>query len=161
MWPRDGDGEAPSKVCPNCDSILLIAARECPDCGHIFPPPEPKIERTATVEAIMNLTAVEQWQAVADVDYQRHRKAGSPDSLRVTYLVGRTVVSEWVCFEHSGFARQKAVQWWQTWAGTPPPDTVGDALARVGELTAPREAVLERDGKYHRIKRLRKAKVAA
>jgi DNA repair protein RadD len=157
----DGDGEAPAKVCPNCDSILLISARECPDCGHLFPPPEPKVERTATTEAIMNLTAVEQWHPVADVDYQRHKKDGSPDSLRVTYLINRNAVSEWVCFEHSGYARQKAVAWWQTWAGTPPPDKTGEALARIGELERPAEAVIERDGKYHRIKKLRKAKVMA
>lgn len=153
----DEPGEAPTKVCPQCEEVLWIAARECPGCGHIFPEPEPKIDKTASTEAIMNLTAPTVWEPVRDIEYRRHRKTGSPDSLRVDYLVGLRVVSEWVCLEHSGFARQKAVRWWQEWAGTPPPNTVEDALARVDELRRPSEAVLERDGKYHRIKRLRVA----
>lgn len=162
--PGDGDGEAPSKVCPECESIILIAARECPDCGHIFPAPEPKIERTASVEAIMNLTATDEWRPVLDVDYARHRKAGSPDSLRVEYLVGPkdrfVVVSEWVCFGHPGYARQKAVQWWSMWGAGPPPDTADEALARLDEIRRPADAVVVRDGKYHRIKRLRAVRPA-
>src|SRR5262249_45525244 len=35
----EGDGPPPSKVCPDCDSIVAAAARQCPDCGHQFPPP--------------------------------------------------------------------------------------------------------------------------
>ena len=111
-----GDGEAaepPAKICPGCDAIVPIGTRECPDCGHVFPPPEPKIEATATTEAIMVLTARDEWQEVRDVDYRRHRKPGAPDSLRVDYLVGAKVVSEWVCVEHSGYAREKAVAWWE------------------------------------------------
>jgi DNA repair protein RadD len=148
-------GEPPAKVCPGCDAIVPIGTRECPDCGHFFPPPEPKIEATATTEAIMVLTARDEWQEVRDVDYRRHRKAGAPDSLRVDYLVGTKVVSEWVCVEHSGYAREKAVAWWRQRADGPPPDTVDEALARMDELQRPTEAVLVREGKYHRIKRVR------
>ena len=35
----DGDGrngEAPVKVCPECDSFVPLAVRECPMCGHTF-----------------------------------------------------------------------------------------------------------------------------
>ena len=134
---------------------MPIGTRECPDCGHLFPPPEPKIEATATTEAIMVLTAPDEWQPVRDVEYRRHRKPGAPDSLRVDYLVGTHVVSEWVCFEHTGFAREKAVAWWHLRGANTPPDTVDEALARVAELRRPSEAVLVREGKYRRIKRLR------
>lgn len=152
---RKGDGEAPTKTCPECEEILLIAARECPCCGYEFPEPEPKIDRTASTEAIMNLTAEDHWEPVRDVSYTRHRKAGAPDSLRVEYLVGGRAVSEWVCLEHSGYARQKAVAWWQTWGAGAPPDDVSAALARLGELQRPTEAVLMREGKYYRVAKLR------
>ena len=158
-----GDGEAaepPAKICPGCDAIVPIGTRECPDCGHVFPPPEPKIEATATTEAIMVLTARDEWQEVRDVDYRRHRKPGAPDSLRVDYLVGTKVVSEWVCVEHTGYAREKAVAWWRQRGDGPPPDTVDEALARAAELRRPAEAVLVREGKYHRIKRVRFAQPA-
>lgn len=155
-----GEGEAPAKECPNCHEIVRIAARECFACGFEFQPPEPKIDRTASTEAIMNLTSDDNWEPVVAVDYRRHEKHGAPDSLRVEYLIGFAgktpkAVSEWVCFEHGGFPRQKAVAWWQRWAGTRPPDSVGEALARLGEVQQPGEAVLHREGKYYRIKSLR------
>ena len=108
----------------------------------------------------MVLTARDEWLEVRDVDYRRHRKPGAPDSLRVDYLVGAKVVSEWVCVEHTGYAREKAVAWWELRGASPPPDTLDEALARTEELRPPTEAVLVRDGKYHRIKRLRFAQPA-
>ena len=108
----------------------------------------------------MVLTARDEWQEVRDVDYRRHRKPGAPDSLRVDYLVGTKVVSEWVCVEHTGYAREKAVAWWELRGNGPPPDTVDEALARAAELRRPAEAVLVREGKYHRIKRVRFAQPA-
>ena len=103
----------------------------------------------------MVLTARDEWLEVRDVDYRRHRKAGAPDSLRVDYLVGAHVVSEWVCFEHTGYAREKAGAWWHQRAAKTPPDTVDEALARIAELRRPSDAVLVREGKYRRIKHLR------
>ena len=38
--PGAGEGDAPVKVCPDCQSILATAVRVCPDCGHAFPPPK-------------------------------------------------------------------------------------------------------------------------
>ncbi len=150
-------GEAPTKTCPSCQSILYISARECPDCGFLFPEPEVKHERTATTEAIMLLTAEDEWQPVQDFDVARHTKPDSPDSLRVEYLVGGKALREWVCLEHSGFARQKAVQWWLRHAAAPVPETVTEALARKAEIAPPDEAVIIRDGKYHKIKKTRYA----
>jgi DNA repair protein RadD len=48
------------------------------------------------------------------VGYARHAgRDGKPDSMRVDYYDGlRRVASEWVCFEHGGFAGEKARQWW-------------------------------------------------
>ena len=48
------------------------------------------------------------------VSYAIHSKIGKPESLRVDYWHGlRVVCSEWVCFEHDGFAGAKAAQWWR------------------------------------------------
>ena len=49
---------------------------------------------------------------VTRVSYGVHKKDGKPDSLRVTYWSGlRAIASEWVCFDHAGFARAKAEAW--------------------------------------------------
>ena len=44
--PSEG-GEAPTKVCPERDSILAPSASECPDCGYAFPAREVKIAPAA------------------------------------------------------------------------------------------------------------------
>lgn len=146
--------EVPAKVCPECQSILWIGARECKDCGHIFPEPEPKIERTSSTDAIMNLTAVDDWQPVRDFALARHVKDGKA-SLRVEYLVGSRVVKEFVCLEHTGFVRQKAVAWWNANAGTAPPSSVAEALERIAEVRVPEEAVIRKEGDWWRITRTR------
>jgi len=38
----DGNGEAPVKVCDNCNELCPISARVCPACGHQFHEPEEK-----------------------------------------------------------------------------------------------------------------------
>jgi len=37
-------------------------------------------------------------------------------------------LSEWVCFEHEGFAREKAVKWWRDRSPDPVPRNAGDAV---------------------------------
>ena len=51
-----------------------------------------------------------------DTFYAVHEKRDAapdaPRTLRVEYKIGfNEYVSEWVCFEHDGFARQKAESW--------------------------------------------------
>lgn len=155
----DGEGElgeAPTRACPQCASILWISARECPDCGFQFPEPEVKHEATACTEAVMNLTAMDNWKPVLDFAVERHTKPDAPDSLRLEYLVkGDGVVREWLCFEHGGYARQKAVHWWERTVGTSPPDSVTEALDRQSEIPEPVEVVTIKDGKWRRISRVR------
>jgi len=52
---------------------------------------------------------------VFDVRYSVHTKRDAPPdapkTMRVEYRIGQfTSVSEWVCFEHGGYARWKAEQ---------------------------------------------------
>jgi len=61
--------------------------------------------------------------------------------MRVDYKVGAYLwKSEWVCFEHSGYARQRAVDWWQRRSREPVPRTAGEAvaLAQAGALAETR-----------------------
>lgn len=152
--PDAEKGDIPAKTCPECSSILFIATMQCPDCGYEFPEPEPKIERAASTEAIMNMTAEDNWRPVTDFAVARHVKNGTP-SMRVEYLVDGRVVREWVCFEHPGFPRRKAVSWWSQMAGTTPPDSVAEALDRQHEIRRPDEVVVRREGKFDVIARVR------
>ena len=85
--PGDGGGgEAPTKVCPDCDSIIALSAMECPDCGYVFPAREVKIAPTAATLPV--LSPKQQWLPVTGVSYSRHDKAGGRPSLKVTYSSG-------------------------------------------------------------------------
>ena len=93
-------------------AILTLSAMECPDCGHIFPAREVKIAPTAATLPILS-PKTPQWLPVHGVSYSRHDKQGGLPSLKVTYSCGLNSHSEWVCFEHPGYARQKATDWWR------------------------------------------------
>ena len=84
--------------------------------------------------------------------YVRHEKPGKPPSLRVTYECGLARHSEWVCFEHTGFPREKACAWWRRRAeGMAVPRTVAEALAQVEDLRRPRAIQVRPAGQYTEI----------
>lgn len=146
--PGDGGGgEAPTKVCPECDSIMALSATECPDCGYVFPPREVKIAPTAATLPVLSPKV--QWLPVHGVSYSRHDKRGGRPSMKVTYSCGLKSYNEWVCVEHQGYARQKALEWWQKRApGCPMPRTVDDAIAQAGKLTRPIAISVHPSGRF-------------
>jgi DNA repair protein RadD len=144
----EGDGEAPTKVCPECETIVALPVRVCPDCGYVLPARETHLEATATTRPILS-TGRPEWVDVTGVSYHRHEKPGKPPSLRVDYHCGLVRHSEWVCPEHGGYATSKAVQWWRRRAnGLPPPTTVDEALARTGELLEPIQIAVRPNGRF-------------
>lgn len=145
-----GGGEAPTKVCPECDSIIALSASECPDCGYVFPARPVKIAPTAATLPILSPKA--QWLPVHGVSYSRHDKLGGLPSLKVTYSCGFTSYSEWVCIEHQGYARQKAAEWWRKRApGCPVPLSVDEAIAQTGRLARPSDISVRPSGRYFEI----------
>ena len=92
-----------------------------------------KIAATASTLAILS-TQPAQWMEVSEVSYRRHDKPGKPPSMRVDYRCGLVRHSEWICFEHPGYARQKAVAWWQQRSAAPVPATVSRSAGRGRQL---------------------------
>lgn len=133
---KDVEGTAPCKECPSCAEMCHASVLICPACGHEFPP----IEKKQTFQASRAAALSSQQQTtftdfdVIDAKYSEHRKKHSPEesprTLRVDYKVGKLGVwkSEWVCFEHEGFARSKAMAWWRKRSQDPCPCTVSRAL---------------------------------
>jgi DNA repair protein RadD len=108
------EGVAPTKTCGECGEVVAAGLRICPCCGHEFPAPRQEV-REASNAAIMasQIASKVVTYDVNRVAYGIHSKPGKPDSLRVEYYAGyRRVAQEWVCFEHSGFAGEKARLWW-------------------------------------------------
>jgi len=144
--PSKGDGEAPAKECPECQAVIHAAYAVCPECGHEFPPPErEQHDRQASTEGILSGEVTETEYDVEDVVYSVHHKRGAdedhPRTLRVEYEVGwNHWQSEWVCFEHTGYARGKAEAWWRERSGESVPDTADEAvdIANAGGLASTR-----------------------
>ncbi len=137
-----GNGEAPAKECPQCMEIIAAGYATCPACGHAFPPRQrQEHDATATNAGILSGQPARTDYDVDEVFYSIHTKRGAPPeaprTMRVDYRIGfNEYVSEWVCFEHEGYARQKAVAWWRMRSLEPVPDSVDEAvdLADAGAL---------------------------
>jgi DNA repair protein RadD len=155
--PTDGNGVAPTKVCPECRTILHAAVRECP-CGYRFPAPVLELAAKPTDAAILSTDDRSVWHQVHRTNFRRHTKGGKPDSLRLDYECGGMgrMYSEWVCLEHGGYPRQKAVQWWRKRAGhLPVPSTVNDALRVAAAIPTPTEIAVVQVGQYPEIRGVR------
>ena len=139
-----GNGEAPAKECPQCRSVIAAGYAVCPDCGYQFPPPErQQHEAKASTAGILSGEVTTDEYPVHDVLYSVHVKRGAPPehpkTLRVDYQLGLSdFISEWVCPEHTGYARWKFEKWWKTRSDVPPPATADEAAALAGDgLLAP------------------------
>ena len=129
-----GNGKAPAKECPECQAVIAAGFATCPQCGYEFPPPERKQHDAKASEAgILSGQVTTTKFRVEDVLCSVHTKRGAsedvPKTLRVDYRVGwHEYKSEWVCFEHEGYARQKAVAWWRGRSPDPVPDSAQRAI---------------------------------
>ena len=137
-----GSGQAPAKECPECHTVVATGYARCPECGYEFPPPErTRHEAKASEAGILSGHVTTETLAVQEVIYSVHTKRGAaedaPKSLRVDYKIGwHRWKSEWVCLEHDGYARGKAVAWWKQRSKMPVPKTAADAveIAKAGGL---------------------------
>ena len=137
-----GNGKAPAKECPACQAVIAAGYSLCPHCGYVFPPPEKqKHEQKPSDAGILTGQYSDERFEVLDVFYRVHRKkeapANAPKTLRVDYQLGlQHWQSEFVCFEHDGYARQKAETWWEERTNVPVPATADEAaaLAQTGIL---------------------------
>ena len=60
---------------------------------------------------------------------------------------------EWICFDHTGYAKEKADKWWKQRSHTHPPSSVQEALVLIdsGALAQTIEVSIRPDGKFEKI----------
>ncbi|MFV0443442.1 MAG: DEAD/DEAH box helicase [Planctomycetaceae bacterium] len=140
-----GNGDPPAKECPACRSLIAAAYRVCPDCGHEFPKPESKKHDDRAADAgVLSGEVIDQEWEVRDVVYSVHTKKdadeSAPKTMRVDYRLGLDHwASEWICFEHTGWPRRKAIKWWKERSPDEVPETAEEAVdrANAGALAPP------------------------
>jgi DNA repair protein RadD len=149
------------KECPACREVVSNSCEICPDCGMKFEkkeraPREVKHDGKAADKDV--LSGPEQ---VFTIEYSKHEKKdnpeGKPPTLRVDYHIGAMwPVSEFICLQHQGFARNKAEAWWKVRSPLPPPATIDEAidLIQTKGINEPKKIVLEYEGKFPRVARI-------
>jgi DNA repair protein RadD len=152
---RGSGGEAPYKICKNCGEENHATARHCVKCGYEFPPPESKVAKEASTLDIMSSgaeTRTNEWIGVDSVYYTLHtpRDENKPVSLKVSYRCGLLFYNEWICLEHEGAAKYKAIAWWRRRApgGTAVPQTISEALEVANCLDKPKQIAIRQNGKF-------------
>lgn len=148
-----GKGIAPTKECSACQNKCHLSFTVCPVCGEEFPIEEREHHHDTQPDQVNEpIQKLIETIPVGRVSYSLHnsKKSGIP-ILRVQYFRDEEpepnqwgerphqfpIVSEWICLEHEGFARQKAEQWWKKRSHFPVPLTVLEAVELAPDVLAP------------------------
>jgi len=156
---KSGTQEAPYSICPDCGERNAPAALVCIHCGGQIreeeaKPMDAKVSYAALLSSQASIAELI-WHDVTKVDYALHRKEGKPDSMRVDYYCGLLrVASEWICFSHIGYARQKAENWWMRREKKCMPSGTQEALDWVTfyDIEEPVRIATRKNGKYTEVK---------
>ncbi|GAA4443224.1 DEAD/DEAH box helicase [Novipirellula rosea] len=128
------DQGPPAKECEKCHALVACGYANCPECGHPFPPPQREAHDAEASEAgVLSGEVTDIEHDVQDIIYRIHRKRDAdedaPRCLRVDYMIGLDHwQSEFICIEHSGYARRKAEAWWRDRCLDPCPTSAEVAL---------------------------------
>ena len=150
-------------TCGECRESFSRAIRKCPACGWEIPKRE--VERIEAAEKEKRfhgekasdrsiLSEVSEIFAVNAVKISRHKKDGSPDSLKIQFRCGLTVFNHWCCLDHAGYPGRTAHDWWVKFIKEEPPN-VNNALS--GLLTCQKildsiqSVSIRRKGRYREI----------
>jgi len=145
----DKGGDAPTKTCPQCESVIHAAIRVCSNCNHEFPTQEVKHDTQADSAPILSGQKTTTEFPVIDVRYYVHIKRSDPNghkTLRVDYQVNPIRwFSEWVCVEHDGYAGTKSRAWWRarSWDKFPESAEHAKELSDNGALAIPESITVE------------------
>lgn len=147
-------GVAPVRICEDCGTYNHARATHCICCGIEFKF-SPKIVRNAdTAELIKKpYEPMVEEHLVGNVLYNRHEKPGVPPMIKVDYWCGIKMFSEYICFEHGGFAANQARDWWKRRFPTYiiPPNKTDEALKFIAQAPPPVKLLVDVAKRYPEI----------
>lgn len=152
--PFHGDGVAPAKECPECQTIIHAAIRVCPVCGYEFPKNEIQINNRPAEAPILKSQVEPEEHEVNATYYDVHKKDGKKDSVKITYSTGINFVYEWVFpetstqwgdFYYRKFCKEMGI--------SEPYPRSAEAFIECGDLRMATKVWTIPDGKFERVKR--------
>lgn len=155
---KSGEGDAPVKVCENCDELVHISAKKCPSCGEPFPEPEFKDDGAKLHnDDIMGLDALE--MNVSSWSWRKHvSRASGKEMVAVSYYGSLTddPIIEYLPITHEGYAGQKALRTLGMIANSAGVDTneadgIEDLTWLMNAGEPPSKLDYKKDGKFYRV----------
>jgi len=99
------------KPCEVCGCLHHLKVKVCNVCGFEFKFQEKITSKFNDNKVIQKEFKQEEWLKVSYVDFHIHKKKDRPNSLRVCYFCGSLAFNEYICYDHTGFAKVKAIKW--------------------------------------------------
>ncbi len=147
----DEKGEAILKRCPSCGIQCSAAQRYCYNCSYSFI--NEALNVGASDGAVTTLDIPPEWVKVMSVSYSKHIKKDNPEAtptMCVAYGTMRGIIKEWVCFEHEGYAKGKASEWFKKrFPHGDIPNSIDFALSY--KWPQPSDIEIKKEGKFWRI----------
>jgi DNA repair protein RadD len=147
-----GEGEAVTKTCPKCEAICYAAQRYCYECSYDFGVANIQ-QGASTNRSLLSEPEPPMEIHVMGMRTHKHHKSNNPENtatMCVTYTTMHGGIKEWVCFNHTGFARNKAEKWHNKFLPDfDAPLCVDDALDY--EYPTPEKIIAHKEGKYWRV----------
>jgi len=153
-------GDAIMKRCPACGFECFAAQRYCYNCSYNFL--QESLSPTADKGSYL-LSADEPPRIVSvlSMTVSRHikkHKEGDPipkPTMKVTYGTFEGSYSDFICFEHHGYPRDKAVSWFrQNLPSHVIPKDVKEGLLYKDFYRIPSDIEIKREGKYWRVSKV-------
>lgn len=140
-------GEAVMKECPACLTLCYTSVRICPSCQHQFVFKTLLSAEADTAKVVADGQKEESVYVVNSVSYTKVERVGSPSMVKVTYMCGAKQFNEWLCVEHTGYAKTKADHWIKFRGGNRC-NTVDEALEVCKGLKKAARIRVVKKGKY-------------
>ena len=152
----EGNGEAPIKVCENCQEICAISVKVCPSCGEPFPLQEPP-KLALRNDDIMGLQGADMDITAWNWRVHTSRTSGN-EMLAVTYYgaLSDAPITEYLAVLNQGYAGDKAQQLMIGMATRSKATLMGaNSLPLMAEAlnnsNAPSSIEYKKDGKFFRV----------
>lgn len=155
-----GEGEAPTRPCPECHEICHISTPECPNCGYQFPPAKEKEFSLNHKFDIMGLELPElelsAWEWSTHLSKKENRLC-----FKIKYFgaLSDPVITQYLCVLHDGFAGARAMRELtklaeSTSVNLKDYDGLHEVCLAMNEKQPPQLIKYQKNGKFYEVKEI-------
>ena len=141
------------RACMKCGYYTHIKFKNCGECGEPFPIQEREVNKSLTKKAsdlsVVSKLNVPKMYDIRGIAYLFVVGRQKKPMVKIKYLTPLNVLEGYLCFDHTGYALEKARATWISMRGLQPlPKSTKEAWARRNELQQPVRVIAEKKGMY-------------